>query len=783
MEINETAEASAVALRRDGRVKKLSFNDHGNRFQSKLIFFFFMRAINNKFKFYLGTRLVTFGGKFKHVILKKYDESPINSWLYLRAQHKLDEREHCIKAAYLLNSNRSNFSLTKLFHSYRDNVMKETKGGPKPNDEMNCVFLTNIDFDKDDLAKDGIELVPLIPNQLSDFQRKLLTFHPIESSITEDENRNPIDLRPKVPTCYRLKPIRWLDMHYVANVLCDCAKNQGKMLDHREEMFKCYQSALVTEKVIDLETKKFHQDFLDDKDLSEGAKELRNILVRRLQLPLLPNWVFTISNIAKFKNPKNKRSKELIAQKNLDDQETKVKIEEFFTKFIFSVCAPNEEELDRILREEMGKNSKLNEPNDDLQSFYIVNEMVNWFKKKENVWLSDEEGEKILIEKTKQQMDSIHESIISQYYQRDLGRISFNRSAVNEMAVKLESFVTDSNVEKIVVKIITSPMPKFTAVKVIEALQIISIDGKFKFQCYSNYLITSTSRLKMRKESMRNVLLSEGNPYQLLVIVNDIDVPFQLEGSDKAFFSPNEIESLKGKKFIVIGKDNTTNSTLLHADKIAYEQLSDKAKDDLLSKTVIFQGKESAVQELIGACQPDDVLDLKSIEELLLTHDQERKLVIPSYSNSQFQKSFYIKRKMRCCFQYDDTFWNKLAENLNKEEEGPKMTAEELKEQCTINAETGSFVLNGGLKAGVKKKIEQEMLKTTNKKREMPEDDLIHEENSERQVVIIKGVAGTGKSTVLSHFYDEIKNKDPNIWVIRMDLKEHFEDFARYDGK
>ena len=138
---------------------------------------------------------------------------------------------------------------------------------------------------------------------------------------------------------------------------------------------------------------------------------------------------------------------------------------------------------------------------------------------------------------------------------------------------------------------------------------------------------------------------------------------------------------------------------------------------------------------------------------------------------------------MRCCFQYDDTFWNKLAENLNKEEEGPKMTAEELKEQCTINAETGSFVLNGGLKAGVKKKIEQEMLKTTNEKREMPEGDLIHEENSERQVVIIKGVAGTGKSTVLSHFYDEIKNKDPNIWVIRMDLKEHFEDFARYDGK
>ena len=152
---------------------------------------------------------------------------------------------------------------------------------------------------------------------------------------------------------------------------------------------------------------------------------------------------------------------------------------------------------------------------------------------------------------------------------------------------------------------------------------------------------------------------------------------------------------------------------MLHADKITYEQLSDKAKDDLLSKTVTFQGKESTVRELIGASQPEDVFDLGSIEELLLMHDQEKKLAIPSYSNLQFQKSFYIKRKMQ--FGFDD--------------------------------------------------------------------DLIQEEKLERQVVIIKGVAGTGKSTVLSHFYDEIKNKDPNIWVIRMDLKEHFEDFARYDGK
>ncbi|XP_059351750.1 uncharacterized protein LOC132088082 [Daphnia carinata] len=50
-------------------------------------------------------------------------------------------------------------------------------------------------------------------------------------------------------------------------------------------------------------------------------------------------------------------------------------------------------------------------------------------------------------------------------------------------------------------------------------------------------------------------------------------------------------------------------------------------------------------------------------------------------------------------------------------------------------------------------------------------------------VVIICGVAGTGKSTLLSHFYSEIKKKKPDCWVIRLNLVEHSDAILKLDGR
>ncbi|XP_057377850.1 uncharacterized protein LOC130699654 [Daphnia carinata] len=55
------------------------------------------------------------------------------------------------------------------------------------------------------------------------------------------------------------------------------------------------------------------------------------------------------------------------------------------------------------------------------------------------------------------------------------------------------------------------------------------------------------------------------------------------------------------------------------------------------------------------------------------------------------------------------------------------------------------------------------------------------EEQNEHPVVIICGVAGTGKSTLLSHYYSEIKKKKPDCWVIKLNLVEHSDAILKLD--
>ena len=275
--------------------------------------------------------------------------------------------------------------------------------------------------------------------------------------------------------------------------------------------------------------------------------------------------------------------------------------------------------------------------------------------------------------------------------------------------------------------------------------------------------------------------LDEQTPQQLLVIVNDNDIPFQVVESDNSggnifLFNKSESEFLNWKKIISIGKDIKTDSTLSLNDTITFEELGDEVKHDLLSERVSFQGSDVAVRDLIGDSQSNDILNLQSIEEFRLKGNQERK-AISLYSRSKFEKSLYITRKMKFDFDFDEKLWDELAEVVNEEKKKgePKTTARQLQEQYRIKTETGVTDWIAGLKKHSKEQIWHTILKTRNEKREKFEHNLVNEQNWKRRAVIIKGVAGTGKSTVLSHYCNQIKKKNANVWAIRIDLKEHFE--------
>ena len=114
-------------------------------------------------------------------------------------------------------------------------------------------------------------------------------------------------------------------------------------------------------------------------------------------------------------------------------------------------------------------------------SAYILNQLVNWFKSDENFWLSVEKGEKILIEKTKEKLDSIRTTGFSLDYQQELnGIISSNPRAISVVADgKLKSFIEPSNwPEEVHFMHFRTDFPEFAAAKVIAALKLFPTNGE-----------------------------------------------------------------------------------------------------------------------------------------------------------------------------------------------------------------------------------------------------------------------------------------------------------------
>ncbi len=348
---------------------KLPFNDHGNQFQLKLLVLFIIRAINKEYtKFFVGTELDEFAGKFDDVILIKV-ENNTNSYLYLQAKHIMSDAKS-ITAADILNDNdKGKFSLPKYFRSYYSQI-KEAENGPKDGDHVDCFICTNINFDDEDLKTNGIELEPIAKDPSpSPPPRDLLIF---DTAVQ-----------------YRIKSIDWL--RFVANVLYksrlvepECKPES--ILDQQGEVFKSYLVALFKENVlIELsqsvsengEKKKspktkcttlgFHSSFTAEEGICEtiGAKKLRKILTDIPQNDDWKSWKFSITKKA-FQAITKEESVPEVINLNLDDQFGTEKLNCFLKIFAFAANTPNENKLDAILNREFGQCLKLFDT--DLQS-------------------------------------------------------------------------------------------------------------------------------------------------------------------------------------------------------------------------------------------------------------------------------------------------------------------------------------------------------------------------------------------------------------------------------
>ena len=219
------------------------------------------------------------------------------------------------------------------------------------------------------------------------------------TSITDKE----ITISKIEPTLYRLKLIHWL-----AYMLRNFANNSKTALDE-DGMFKPYLAALLTENVIGKtpvttagnidQQYGFHADFKDKSPVNKRSnftEELHKALNRLVTKGGCgwENWTFKIKDVSHFVNIQSFNG---IANRKLDDLDTENNIGDFFDKLIFAVNTPNEDELEDILKHEMGVYLKLQDT--DWQFSYIYTEMNKWFRNQENTWLSSDVGRGIFLDK------------------------------------------------------------------------------------------------------------------------------------------------------------------------------------------------------------------------------------------------------------------------------------------------------------------------------------------------------------------------------------------------
>ncbi|XP_057373261.1 uncharacterized protein LOC130694126 isoform X2 [Daphnia carinata] len=592
-------------------------------------------------------------------------------------------------------------------------------------DIHDCILCTNSGINLDDFEKKGIKFVQLKatsqPEDILEFgpeekQREKTYTVRYKLEFTKDNVLSDIDRLAKQLEVFAVK---------------------GDKADFRPlGVLKTYRVALINERVIDLNTKKFHLDFVNEaENLSDEAKQLRQILSKQLKMDKLQKCEF--SQYSKLEKTECGRKTGIPQTLKIEDAD----VNAFLDKFVLVVNMPNEEELEDILQtQDVSKYYPKKECK--LQTIRLVKEISEFFKKETKNWITSENAKNMLLAGV---------TDVSQQYKEELGNeVGFNEVAIQEMAVKLKHLLDRSNT----IKRITTSSPRHTAVKVISTFPELQRGYKASI----SHLVISSNQLQSKEDAERwkNVLkLPNDSDHFLLVVCDDGVQPLQEHHVAKL----GEGETTQRNKVIVISGKKAAIAYHIR-DEIKYTQLGKSFKQKILSIRVSFQGKNETVGRLVGP-KPENVLD--SLEELL--RPEVGQIIIPSFDSSRFKKSLYINRRVK--YAFDGRFIADLAKRL-------ECTVKKLNGECRISSQGQiEWLVDGERRKQIWENITQMNDQSSGKIFEDSQLIQFGEEQNEHPVVIICGVAGTGKSTLLSHFYSEIKKKKPDCWVIRLNLVEH----------
>jgi ankyrin repeat protein len=208
-------------------------------------------------------------------------------------------------------------------------------------------------------------------------------------------------------------------------------------------------------------------------------------------------------------------------------------------------------------------------------------------------------------------------------------------------------------------------------------------------------------------------------------------------------------------------------------ERLSLSDITTESQEKLLEKTVNFQGINVALNELISAeSHLAKLLPLGAImEEKLLQIGK------PVPISNTYNEDYYIGRTLRhhCCFRQDI---------LMSKEEFPDLiasTEQEFEQLCQNNPERNVHLLGTDLSDNIVWYKSQGSLETlrrcvdTDSSPTYTAGDLfmLLVQAEIQRVMLISDTAGMGKSTLLTHLSNQIKQYFPAKWVVRIDLNDH----------
>jgi hypothetical protein len=237
---------------------------HGNIYQLKLLMLFLKRGLDKGYSFRLATEMDD-AEKFDDLVFEYENERKDGTiWRFLQAKHKQDESKK-ISVNDLLTEKDGEFSLQKYFISYRK-IKKNPEFSGKNNELKDFIICTNIHLEE--RLQSSFERISEKDNIL-DIDTESDSKKPERRKLKMDD-----DFSKKEELVSILKNTS--DLNRLARKLAECVTKE-EPINLKDPLFRSYHSALRENKVIDIENKELHSNFVNDNSLSELAKKFRQI--------------------------------------------------------------------------------------------------------------------------------------------------------------------------------------------------------------------------------------------------------------------------------------------------------------------------------------------------------------------------------------------------------------------------------------------------------------------------------------------------------------------------